>query len=169
METDCKVSPLIMIHFRNFTWNNLLEASILQELYIWKRARIVDILKTVSLFLLWRRISCLHFGWIESADYSYKCSSISSGVFWMYSEYVHETPIAVAARYKAWTVFALTNAGIVGSNPTQGMDVCLYLFCVCVAVWVAALRRADSRSKESYRLCRRLRNWKSGKGSTKGP
>jgi hypothetical protein len=30
-----------------------------------------------------------------------------------------------AARSKAWTVFARSNAGIVGSNPTQGMDVCV--------------------------------------------
>jgi hypothetical protein len=34
-------------------------------------------------------------------------------------------PITVAARSKAWTIFARSNTGIVGSNPTQGMDVCL--------------------------------------------
>jgi hypothetical protein len=34
-------------------------------------------------------------------------------------------PITVAARSKARTVFAPSNAGIVGSNPTQGMDVCI--------------------------------------------
>jgi hypothetical protein len=32
-------------------------------------------------------------------------------------------PVTVAARWKAWTVCALSDAGIVGSNPTQGMDV----------------------------------------------
>jgi hypothetical protein len=40
----------------------------------------------------------------------------------------------VAARSKARNVFARSNAGIVGSNPTQGMNVCVYyvfvLFCV---------------------------------------
>jgi hypothetical protein len=42
-------------------------------------------------------------------------------------------PITVAARPKAWTAFPRSNAGIVGSNPTQGMDVCI----VCVfAVFV---------------------------------
>jgi hypothetical protein len=41
-------------------------------------------------------------------------------------------PIAVVARSKTWTVFARSNAGIVGSNPTQGMDVYVRLFCVCV-------------------------------------
>jgi hypothetical protein len=36
---------------------------------------------------------------------------------------------------KAWTVFASSDAGAVGSNPTQGMDVwCMCLFCVCVAL-----------------------------------
>jgi hypothetical protein len=40
--------------------------------------------------------------------------------------------ITLATRSKAWTVFALSNTGIVGSNPTQGMDVCVRLFCVCV-------------------------------------
>jgi hypothetical protein len=35
-------------------------------------------------------------------------------------------PITAAARSKAWTVFARSNAGILGSNPTRGMDVCLF-------------------------------------------
>jgi hypothetical protein len=45
--------------------------------------------------------------------------------------------ITVAAGSKAWTVFGRSNAGIVGSSPSQGMDVsivCVYsvflLFCV---------------------------------------
>jgi hypothetical protein len=40
--------------------------------------------------------------------------------------------ITVAARPKAWNVFTRSKAGTVGSNPTQGIDVCLRLFCVCV-------------------------------------
>jgi hypothetical protein len=55
------------------------------------------------------------------------------------------SPIKVVAWYKA-----RSNTGIVGSNPTQGMDVRLHLFCVCM--YVAELRRADPPSKESYRL-----------------
>jgi hypothetical protein len=31
---------------------------------------------------------------------------------------------------KAWTVFAYSNTGIVGLNPTQGMDVCVLILCV---------------------------------------
>jgi hypothetical protein len=34
-------------------------------------------------------------------------------------------PITVTARYEAWTVFASSNVGIVGSNPIQGTDVCV--------------------------------------------
>jgi hypothetical protein len=39
-------------------------------------------------------------------------------------------PVTAAARSKAWTVFARSHAGIVGSDPTQGIDVCVLLFCV---------------------------------------
>jgi hypothetical protein len=39
-------------------------------------------------------------------------------------------PITVAAQSKAWTVLARLNAGIVVSNPTQGIDVCVYLLSV---------------------------------------
>jgi hypothetical protein len=45
-------------------------------------------------------------------------------------------PITVAAQAKAWTVFARSSTGIMGSNPTQGMNVCVRLFCVCVALCV---------------------------------
>jgi hypothetical protein len=67
------------------------------------------------------------------------------------------------SRSKAWTVFARSITGIMGSNSTWDMDVCVRLFCLCCSVYVAALRRADPPSKESYRLYV-LRNWKSGQG-----
>jgi hypothetical protein len=35
-------------------------------------------------------------------------------------------PITVAALSKTWTVFARSNTGIVGSNPTRGVDICVY-------------------------------------------
>jgi hypothetical protein len=47
-------------------------------------------------------------------------------------------PITVAARSKARTSFARSNAGIVGSNPTQCMDVCVRLFCVYVVLCVGS-------------------------------
>jgi hypothetical protein len=40
--------------------------------------------------------------------------------------------ITVAARSKARNVFARSNTEIMGSNPTQSMDICLHLFCLCV-------------------------------------
>jgi hypothetical protein len=53
--------------------------------------------------------------------------------------YVHHKPITLAARSKAWTVFARSNAGIMGSNPTQGTDVyILCLFSVCIVLCVGS-------------------------------
>jgi hypothetical protein len=45
-------------------------------------------------------------------------------------------PITVVARSKAWTAFACSNTGIMGSYPTRSMDVCVRLFCVCVVLCV---------------------------------
>jgi hypothetical protein len=39
---------------------------------------------------------------------------------------INQRPVTVAARSKAWTVFARSNAGVVGSNLTRGMEVCVY-------------------------------------------
>jgi hypothetical protein len=42
-------------------------------------------------------------------------------------------PVTVAERYKACTAFARSKAGIMGSDPTQGMDVwCVYAFILFV-------------------------------------
>jgi hypothetical protein len=57
----------------------------------------------------------------------------------------------VAARSKARTVFVRSNTVIVGSNPTRDVDVCVYLFCICVVLFVGSdLERADPPFKESY-------------------
>jgi hypothetical protein len=47
-------------------------------------------------------------------------------------------PVTVATRSKAWTVLDHSNAGIVGSNPTPGMDVCVRLFYVYVVLCVGS-------------------------------
>jgi hypothetical protein len=48
----------------------------------------------------------------------------------------HFRQIIVTARSKAWTLFARSNTGTVGSNPTQDTDVCVRLFCVlCCSVF----------------------------------
>jgi hypothetical protein len=63
--------------------------------------------------------------------------------------------ITVAARSKPWTIFASSNAGIVGSNPIQGMDfLCVRLFCVLLCVG-SGLATGCHSSKESYSLCKK--------------
>jgi hypothetical protein len=48
-------------------------------------------------------------------------------------------PITMAAQSKAWIMtFSRSNAGILDSNPTQGMDMCVLLFCVCVVLCVGS-------------------------------
>jgi hypothetical protein len=47
-------------------------------------------------------------------------------------------PITLAERSEAWTVFAPSSTGIMGSNPNQDMDVCLRLCCVCVVLYVGS-------------------------------
>jgi hypothetical protein len=49
------------------------------------------------------------------------------------------------------------DAGIVGSNPTQGMDVCVCVYSVFAlsCMWVTDLQRANHSSKDSYRLCKK--------------
>jgi hypothetical protein len=58
-------------------------------------------------------------------------SSIQQQQYWV-SRLI--TADYMAARSKAWTVFACSNTGIVGLNPIQGLDVCMPLFCVCVVL-----------------------------------
>jgi hypothetical protein len=53
----------------------------------------------------------------------------------------------------ALTVFGHSNTVVLGSNPTQIMDMCVYSLFVFFCMYVAALRRADPPSKESYRFC----------------
>jgi hypothetical protein len=51
-------------------------------------------------------------------------------------------PITVAARSKAWTVFARSIAGIMGSNPTQRHE-CLCTFSLCLYCFVCRQRPSD--------------------------
>jgi hypothetical protein len=58
--------------------------------------------------------------------------------------------ITLAARSKARNVFARSNTGIVSSNPTRGMDVCVYsefvLSCVRsgLATWLITRQRSPT-------------------------
>jgi hypothetical protein len=64
-------------------------------------------------------------------------TDVDGEVFAHLIEYcTHLKPVAIPEGSKACTVFACSEAGIVGSNPTQGMDVwcvCSF-FCVCVVL-----------------------------------
>jgi hypothetical protein len=60
----------------------------------------------------------------------------------------------VAARYKVWTVFPRSDADIVGSNPTRGMNVCVCVYSVCVVLCVdSGLATSWSPVQGVYRLC----------------
>jgi hypothetical protein len=58
----------------------------------------------------------------------------------------------VATQSKAWSVFARLNAETVDSNPTQGMDVCIYSVFELSYVGGSLVLGADSPSKVSYWL-----------------
>jgi hypothetical protein len=74
------------------------------------------------------------FAWLDwpelKADYSRFSANLS-----MYGRLPR---ITVLAQSKARNVFAHLNTRIVGSNPTQGMDVCVRFFCVCDVLCVGS-------------------------------
>jgi hypothetical protein len=79
-------------------------------------------------------------------------------------------PTTVATRSEAWTVFALLNAGIVGSNPIQDMDVCLRLFCVSVVLCVGSgLASGWSPVQGVLPTVLGLRNWNETQRLTDAP
>ena len=62
--------------------------------------------------------------------------------------YEYTPPISVAARSKAW-VYGRSFAGIVGSNPAGGMDVCVEY---CVLSGRGLCDGLITRPEKSYRL-----------------
>jgi hypothetical protein len=63
------------------------------------------------------------------------------------------------------SIFARSKAGIVGSNPTWGMVVCVRLFCVCVVLCVnSGLATGRSLVQGVLPAAYRLGNWESGNG-----
>jgi hypothetical protein len=71
----------------------------------------------------------------------------------------HRLPITVASRSEAWYIFARLNTGIVGSNLTQSMDVCLRIFFVCARYWLCDGLITHPRSHTD---CLRLRRYHRG-------
>jgi hypothetical protein len=70
----------------------------------------------------------------------YRCEFPKQGAEFPYEAQLRKHPLSALtfllavhsgrARSKAWNVFTRSNTGILGSNPTQGMDVCVYSVCV---------------------------------------
>jgi hypothetical protein len=78
---------------------------------------------------------------------------------------IHISPTAVAVRSKAWIAFTRSN---VGSNPTQGMDVCVRLLCVCVVLCVGSgLAKGWSPVQKVLPAVYRIKKLKKGPRSTK--
>jgi hypothetical protein len=73
-------------------------------------------------------------------------------------------PITVAARSKAWTVFARSNARIMASYPTQGMDDSMFVLS-CVSIGLAS---GWCPVRGVLPTVYRWRNWKICQGPTKG-
>jgi hypothetical protein len=77
-------------------------------------------------------------------------------------------PVTVAARSKAWAIFARSITGMMSSNPTQGMDVCVRLLCGCVVLCVGSgLATGWPSVQEVLPTVHRLRNWKKLPRSTR--
>jgi hypothetical protein len=49
---------------------------------------------------------------------------------------IETLPITEAEQSNALIIFARSDTGIVDSNPTSGMAICVSLFCVCVVLRV---------------------------------
>jgi hypothetical protein len=63
------------------------------------------------------------------------CNYLSVNCIW---------PVTVAERSEACTVFARSEAGIVGVNPTQAIDIwCVYVFILCVVLCCPVFRSCD--------------------------
>jgi hypothetical protein len=87
-----------------------------------------------------------------------------------FPEILHEVyiraPITVAERFKAWTVFARLNAGIMCFSPTEGVNVYLRLFCVCVD---SGLVTGWSPVQGVLRIVLGSRNWSEKKSVSRMP
>jgi hypothetical protein len=78
--------------------------------------------------------------------------------------YTYYLPITVVARSNEINVFACLNAGIVGSDPTKGMYVCVCVYSVCRT----GLATDWSSVQGFLPTMKTLRNWIRGQGRTNG-
>jgi hypothetical protein len=49
---------------------------------------------------------------------------------------LYPEPTTVAVLSKAWIIFASSDAGVMSSNPTEDMDVCVCALILCVCVFL---------------------------------
>jgi hypothetical protein len=80
-------------------------------------------------------------------------------------------PVTVAEHFKACTVFPRLEAGIVGSNPTQGMDVSyVYVFILCLCCPVFRLKPCDEliTRQRSPTVCKMIMKLKKSEDRAQG-
>jgi hypothetical protein len=86
--------------------------------------------------------------------HSYFCGMYWLSVYYNFvPEFWWQKPVTVAVRSKAWTDFARSKAGIVGSNSTEGMDICVF---VLSCVQVAAFRRLITHPRSHTACVKRI-------------
>jgi hypothetical protein len=93
-----------------------------------------------------RELSCEKTGMLRCLEVESLCE-LSCRFLNLRKSIISILPIEVCARSKAWIVFVSSKGGIVGSNPTRSMYVCVCVYSVFVSscAEVAALRSADHR------------------------
>jgi hypothetical protein len=120
------------------------------------------LLVTETLFALIELSSLIYSGILQTAGTFVRCLNSYSTSQRFPSNLVRfrrlKKPLKFTSDYTSsndhsgGSFFARSNTGIVGSNPIQGIDVCLPLFCVCVVLYrYLPCDRYDPPSKESYR------------------
>jgi hypothetical protein len=72
-----------------------------------------------------------HYSAVEENCCVYRETSYYLQKFYKYKLNV---PVPMGARSEARTIFGCSNPGIVGSNPTRGMDVCPRFSVLCCPV-----------------------------------
>jgi hypothetical protein len=101
------------------------------------RSQILSCLRTRNIIILtvqswnWTLPSV---NWIQTNVSTSSFSNIHFSIILPYQRSNADLPITVSARSKAWTVFACSNTGIVGSHPIRVIGVCVRLFCVLLRV-----------------------------------
>jgi hypothetical protein len=117
---------------------------------------------------------------LSRTDWKIKLQEFVSWMSWLYS--IHAPLLCTISSVQGvrgdhrgravWVMNCLSSLELWGRGfESHSRHECLcvplfFMFLVCT--YVAALRRADRSSKESYRLCIGLKNWKSCQSPTKG-